>query len=399
MSDNKSTIHSLTGLRGVLSIWVLLLHLLTGLMIIKIPVNDFLPTWIFSFINSGYWAVDCFFLLSGFVLSYSYTESLIQNFDFKTILSYLLNRLYRIYPIHFTIICGYAILLALAPKGLEQECVITIPMPVTCKANVLEIAIGSTNCQREHAPEKCERFSSDQLISNLLMVNSWNWQKSLGWNHISWSISSEWAAYILFPFLLLFFSRLTRGPGIFVAFLLAYIGMMSVLYWGGYAPRGSDPELGLVRLGGCFLMGCASYRFFIHPYFKRVKWNLVGLGSLAILLFFSDTWLKWGFPIFLCSLILSLTSSQAYLSKILSKKPMVWLGHISYSLYMSHLFTFELLGIIAGTEPMPVSQIGLLEIMGMSVGMIFAAIVIATILYYAIEKPCHRYLKSIQWPL
>ncbi len=54
-----------------------------------------------------------------------------------------------------------------------------------------------TNFSPFSLPEK----SVHSLVANIFLIHSWGIFDHLTWNHPSWSISTEWAAYLLFPFL------------------------------------------------------------------------------------------------------------------------------------------------------------------------------------------------------
>jgi peptidoglycan/LPS O-acetylase OafA/YrhL len=66
-TTSRAMIHPLTGVRGIAALWVVLHHLVTT-WVIAIP-----PTahWLSALADSGYLGVDLFFVLSGFVISYS----------------------------------------------------------------------------------------------------------------------------------------------------------------------------------------------------------------------------------------------------------------------------------------------------------------------------------------
>jgi peptidoglycan/LPS O-acetylase OafA/YrhL len=70
-------IKSLTGLRGIVALWVVLFHFYTELNI------GFLQRTI----GQGYLAVDIFFVLSAFLLTVSYSEKF-RNLNVKGIVSF-----------------------------------------------------------------------------------------------------------------------------------------------------------------------------------------------------------------------------------------------------------------------------------------------------------------------
>jgi peptidoglycan/LPS O-acetylase OafA/YrhL len=91
--------------------------------------------------------------------------------------------------------------------------------------------------------------------------------------------------------------------------------------------------------------------------------SLEGLGALLII-------------------IVSVSKSDLFLFRILNLKPVIWLGTISYSLYLWHsIFTGNLL-----------PQCGISQNLWL-----LASFGAAMISYYFIELPFVRYRKSLQW--
>lgn len=144
-------IDALTSIRFFAAIFVLSSHL------------AFLENTNYSylFVKDGFIGVTLFFILSGFVLSYSYENKFKQKqVKYK---DFILYRIFRIYPIHvFTLFLALPMCLNL--KGL-----------VTFFPNLLLV---------------------QSFIPNSLFYFSWNAP--------SWSISNEMFFYVLFPFLVLF---------------------------------------------------------------------------------------------------------------------------------------------------------------------------------------------------
>ena len=87
---NTNSLNYLNYFRGIASIIVIFYH-------IKDSINISIDSKLYFLFSKGYLAVDFFFILSGFVISYSY-----QNLSNKAeIIKYLKKRFLRIYPIHF----------------------------------------------------------------------------------------------------------------------------------------------------------------------------------------------------------------------------------------------------------------------------------------------------------
>jgi peptidoglycan/LPS O-acetylase OafA/YrhL len=143
-------------------------------------------------IRRGYLGVDGFFLLSGFILASVHPE-LAQN---SGSLRFWGKRLARIYPVHLAVL---VLLAAVAASGL---------------------ALGIV-------PHDPGRFSLAALGQDLLLVQGWGVANQLAWNYPSWSISTEWAGYLLFPALCFGIARLRPAPAaILLAFCFAALAIV-----------------------------------------------------------------------------------------------------------------------------------------------------------------------------
>ena len=74
MQRSGGHLPALTGLRFLLALWVIVHHL-TGRGQMLEPFALALPSPVYTFIRGGYLAVTTFFVLSGFVLSRSYSAT------------------------------------------------------------------------------------------------------------------------------------------------------------------------------------------------------------------------------------------------------------------------------------------------------------------------------------
>ena len=86
-SDTKPHYALLDGLRGVAALLVVWYHVFEGF--------SFAGNTIIEHINHGYLAVDFFFILSGFVISYAYDDRWAKGFTMK---QFFVRRLIRLHP-------------------------------------------------------------------------------------------------------------------------------------------------------------------------------------------------------------------------------------------------------------------------------------------------------------
>ena len=162
MAD-ENHIAALTGLRGILSTWVVALHIAICLMFAGYSINR--TSYLIDLILSGDFAVDGFFMLSGFILSYVYTTRLNPR-SIVSVRKFLLLRVARIYPVHAAILLAYVVLIACGVTFLEQRC-------ASSSAGLVP----------------CDRFTTIALFRHLTMTASWGLRPHTTWNPVAWSIS------------------------------------------------------------------------------------------------------------------------------------------------------------------------------------------------------------------
>lgn len=251
-------------------------------------------------VAKGYLGVDLFFVLSGFILCHVYLERFgTRGFDYR---AFLTARVARIYPLHLATLLGVMALgLGATAAGISID------------NNIL---------------------GWDTLIPNLLLVQSWGFVNEAGWNHPSWSVSAEWSAYLTFPLYAYVAWRLRTRP--LLALLLAaalLIGLYEVFpRLAGFPLTQATIHWGALRIVPAFAYGCALYLAFrqqrlTHPVLATIASTGFVITSASI---GSDvlTVLSAG------SLIVALGSLQPRQLPLLSSAPAVWLGEISYAIYM-----------------------------------------------------------------
>jgi len=88
---------------------------------------------------------------------------------------------------------------------------------------------GSQGSIRRISAPSCSRslyrsaeFSVEGWWASLLLVQAWQFPVPGVWNVPAWSISAEWAAYLLFPLLVLPVRRLREPRRVMLAIALVY---------------------------------------------------------------------------------------------------------------------------------------------------------------------------------
>ena len=233
-----SRLNSLTSLRFFAATLVVLYHSL--------------PLWkhyviTYRLLQFGYLGVTFFFILSGFVLTYSSLSSPLNGKKF------VLNRIARIWPLHI--------------------------------ATLIVCIVGSSLCHAPIAGIPGTSFFGTSL--NFVLLHAWiplNPNIRQGWNGVSWTLSVEFMFYLAFPFMFRSLKRQTTKQlislSVFLWVLYAIFtevarstgnySLMDILW---YFPPSRFPE---------FITGCVM-AIILHRGIKIHRWNFARVLGLLLL--------------------------------------------------------------------------------------------------------------------
>ncbi len=357
---------SLTPLRGIAALWVVLYHYCgTGQFL---PNLDITPhSYV---IGKGYLAVDMFFVLSGFVMAHVYQRAFAEGVT-KNYRGFLAARIARLYPLHVFILLLF-VATAVASHFIS----------------------GITTGSFEAIPLTGPR-SLGAIIANIFMLQGLS-AAQLSWNYPEWSVSVEFIAYLAFPVALLLMgrappaARLTLGAVLFaVLACLAMITQGDLDQW--------DGPLTLMRCMPEFLFGTLLY-FVFRDYGQRywLRSDTVIFPVLVATLLC----LHLGAPDLLiialfAALVLLAVSNTGVFAKLANIGPLIWLGEISYSLYLVH-------GLVQFAAEKGLGAIGIRHNAALSTGqslalmmlMLAVCVVFASATYSGIEIVWRRYLRA-----
>lgn len=286
----------LTALRFFAAAWVVLFAFWPRLQI------GFEP----AIVSKGYLGVELFFTLSGFILCHVYLPAAeAGRFRYG---AFLQARLARIYPLH---------LASMAAIGLAGAAAILAGRAID--PNIL---------------------SGPALIPNLLLVHAWGLAPVAGWNHPSWSISAEWFAYLAFPAFAWLALKLRKTPETALAGALALLFAMNAAFLKieGFPLTQATYAWGALRIVPCFAFGAALYLMWRAGAVQGRRTALVGASIFGAALVVGA---QQGLPdpVLVAlggGLIFFLAALSSSGSKALSHPVLVYLGEISYSIYMVH---------------------------------------------------------------
>ncbi|NTS78289.1 acyltransferase [Catenovulum sp. SM1970] len=293
----------LTSIRGIAAFLVVLYH-------IKFYLNQYefsdQVSWLY---NKGYLAVDFFFILSGFIIAYNYQKLFSDRISKSDLTPFLIKRFARIFPLHaFVMLCF---------------CLVPLAFFVTGKP------INSI-------------YSIENFIIKLLLLDAWLlgtdfWNT---WNISSWTISSEFFAYLCFPVLAFYISKVKNNQYYLLLVLFAVIAFLYEIT----GARSLGDNIGTLALFRCLLeFSCGICLYNIYKNQPKLdqslaKW-LFTLTSLilALLLIYIEA-NHFYIPICFSIMFFSLLNFKSKLHKFLEHKSLVYLGEISYSMYLNHAF-------------------------------------------------------------
>lgn len=352
----KPAIASLTGIRALAAFLVLFLHADQN-----IPVG-FTNIGV---VSRGYLGVDLFFLLSGFILTYVYFDSMERPTGRKFAI-FMWHRFIRLYPVHIAVLAA----LVIAVLGAGQ----------------LGLNLRSP-----------EAFTLNALPWQVLLIHAWGVTDQMSWNVPSWSISAEWFAYLCFPFVAYGLGRV-RDPRWLLAIAGASLGTAALIFslmgW-GLASAWIAPSP-LVRIAGSFVCGAALCRYAVLCRALESKSTLNDVAAMASLVVFLIL-PSLGAPDYilialLAVFIAALAMSSGVTARLFSLAPLIWLGEISYSLYMVHFPVLRALGIVF--RPERLTAMGPTAAAGIYCLCIGVCIACAAMLYYLVERPLRVRLRN-----
>jgi peptidoglycan/LPS O-acetylase OafA/YrhL len=360
-TSSAARIEPLTGLRGVAALWVLVHHL-HGFPGQTVP--DISWSWAFhafrNFASKGWLGVDLFFVLSGFIISYVHRDEF-SEFRLERYFRFLVLRISRIYPAHLVTTLLLIPMFAIA----------WITFDYRSQGNNLTVA---------------------KLAYSVLLLNGWGIPNSVGWNIPSWSVSSEWLAYLCFPVIAFVTTRI-RSSRISLV-LAAFIALAAILLsaqLNGTSKFMFDEDLTALRVLYEFVIGCLLFNIFLAVR-GRARFDAMSTLSVLVIVVLATASIPsrfdWLFILVFSTLILGLSTMQR---SSFASRPMVYLGEISYSIYLIHSLVINAIDLVSKR---------VFEHPHWTAGIAFAvlsfvlSIVGGHVLYVLVERPWRRRLRA-----
>lgn len=387
---------NLTPLRGIAALLTVIFHIgiLIGPFVNLFHVGPMFGPLInhSMLLNRMYLMVDFFFILSGFIMCHVYSNLFADSVTVASFNKFTVARFARVYPLHFITLIYTVFLFSVSAR-------LGIP-------NIPVLQIENSNYS---------------ILTNLFLLHSMNLNNWFSWDHASWSISTEWWAYMIFPFLVKPFVKLNSAGKITIA-ALCFAGYLCIMFL--IVPITSSPaelhfgkgkpsdfslnvayQFGFLRCLCGFVFGMIVYQAYQMSWAKRVLANgytmLLTTTGLFVSMHFAlpDALSAAFFPL----IILSGAYGSKGINKLFAKKARQQIGEWSFSIYLVHqplIFTIGNIytwfhpidpdhrpAWIPSTHPMLISWI-------VCIGLIAVVLFVSSLTYRFWELPTRRWINA-----
>lgn len=287
---------ALDGWRGICACLVVFFHF-----------HGYSPLYTSGLVRNSYLFVDFFFVLSGFVIAWNYQSRLD---GWPGVRRFLILRIGRVYPLHlFVLLCFVA----------------------------WETVRLFAHNERAFAGAN----SPGAVISNLLLLQGMGVHDSLTWNGPSWSISTEMWTYVTFALVCAWFGMrnwMLLAAALVAPLMLAHLsksGMDTTFDWG------------YIRCVFGFALGVACCRIYalVAPHAHSpggATMTIVEVAVVAAVVAFvsaaGTSPMSFMAPFVFAAAVLVFAAEGGLVSRVFHSRPLKWLGTVSYSIYLTHLF-------------------------------------------------------------
>ena len=263
-----------------------------------------------NFVRNGALMVDFFFILSGFVLFHSYGAKL---GTFARGVRFMVIRFGRLYPLHL------ASLLVFVAIECAKWAAIRWQLAPVASVPFAQNTFGA-------------------LLGNLFLIHGLGIFDQPTWNNPSWSISVEFYIYALFAIVVSLFPRKTLLLGI--SGILTLAGLL--ISWNAAGGLDSTAQYGFFR--GLLGFFCGVIAWHIYSALRgRIPPRILGAANIILasaliaflIVLHRGLYDFIAIPLFI-AIVLVTALHDAQQSNPLDWRAIVWLGTVSYSVYMVH---------------------------------------------------------------
>ena len=377
--DNPERNKSLDGVRAIATLLIVIYHLFS---VSGQTINN--PNGLGQFSGRLNVAVSVFFVLSGYLLSKPFLEGILKNTPFPKPNAFYIKRIVRIMPAYW------------------------LALLILWKINAVNIP------------------NTSGFIRNILLIHPLTVANVFSGITQTWTLSVELFYYLSLPWIALVIKTRTKNKSPEESLRCIFL-ILSTLYISSYLFRVFlhyvqikffethaillPAHIDTFALGMCIATATVALEAFPHLKVRRSR-----LAQMSPIFFFMSaaTWfwstqIGWGLDFnaspfrvelfghflygissFCLILPFCLDQGDSRIVKIMSSQILVWLGTISYGMYLWHFLFLD--GHFANTHlPYQISDMGIATRMLITIP---CSITLASISYYLIERPLLRTLNG-----
>lgn len=260
--------------------------------------------------------VDFFFVLSGFVIIHAYGDKLNSG---AQVITFVLRRVGRLWPLHVVILLAMIMLEVARLYSVRVIPAVNAHIPFTGEHSVFAIA------------------------TNLLLVQALGFHNSETWNGPAWSISVEFATYLVFASL--YFLIRNSLPRMVASLAIAIGGSIALASLSPLGMRDTF-EFPIFRCFYGFFLGVLAHRTWRQTDLAGgTLAEVIVLGAVVAFIAYAatDPVLSYLAPPLFAISVLVFAQQKGVVSNLLMLRIPLALGRWSYSIYMVHMLVLALL--------------------------------------------------------
>ncbi len=332
---------------------------LRAFAILSVFIFHLNPSWLYG----GFIGVDVFFVISGYLITrIIIRENQQGNFSF---VNFYARRVKRIFPVLFFVLAVVALM-----------AVLSFP-DITYKTFVTTYQYASAQFSNFFFAKEVDYFAEGNELQPLLHT---------------WSLAVEEQFYLVWPLLIFLCYKLTKTEKR-NAILFVFFAVMSLSFFTGYVLAYEAPQYAFYMffsrawefcIGGIFALD-------LIPNIKNKRANNLTAVFGFVLMIASFIFIREGVdfvkgavivPVVGAGLIIyTAQQDETWISRMLSLKPVVYIGLISYSMYLWHwpVITFY-------KEIFEIKELSY----DISLILVVITVILSLISYYLVEQPARK---------